>query len=405
MKPKKILILHASVGAGHTRAAEAVAAALAIEAPDVRVSMVDALDLARPWFKSAYGEGYLELVERAPALFGWLFERTDRPPSRRALGDRLRGAVSRWGVSGLDELLAQGWDAVVHTHFLAPELIAARRRSGRSIPPQLTVVTDYDAHRIWANEPCESYCVAGPMAAASLRVHGVPAAAISLTGMPVDPSFAVPVDRVAARRAFGLSGGYPVVVQSAGGRGVGPLEEVHRALLASTVPSELIIVCGRNEAARRRLAGMRPPPRHRVTVLGFTGRMRELLAAADLLVTKPGGLTVGEALACGLPMALVGAIPGQEERNADYLLENGAAVKANTPAGLTGKVEELLSNTARMAEMRVRSGLLGRPRAAFDVARLALELARRRVPAAPAANASFAVNPWAVPGLALLRRR
>ena len=141
-------------------------------------------------------------------------------------------------------------------------------------------------------------------------------------------------------------------------------------------------------------------------VVGFTDRMRDLMAVADLLVTKPGGLTVSEALACGLPMALISPIPGQEVRNADFLLEYGVAVKANSPAALTGKIEELLSSETRLPEMRRRAKALGRPRAAFAVARLALELARGRFPAAArvdealaAAEAPFLISHWAVPGL------
>lgn len=405
-KKPKILVLHASVGAGHTRAAKATAAALLAQAPDADVRVVDALDLARPLFARLYGRGYLKLVERAPALFGLLYELTDRKP-RRGLGDRLRRALQRWGAAGLLDLLEDGgWDAVVHTHFLAPEIACALRREGRLHAPQLVVVTDYDAHRIWAHEPVERYCVAGPAAAASLRAHGVPGEAIAVTGIPVDPAFTQAVDRKTALKEFGLSEGYPVVVQASGGHGVGPVEEVYRALLASTIPSQLVVVCGRNEAARARLAAIRPPGRHRVTLLGFTDRMRQLMAAADLLVTKPGGLTVSEALACGLPMALISPIPGQEERNADYLLENGAAVKASSPAALTGKVEALLASPPRLTEMRRRAEKLGHPLAAGAAARQALGLVRGRAQAAAATDRTLAaaktpilIAHWAIPGL------
>ncbi len=402
----KILVLHASVGAGHTRAAKAVAAAFAAESPQARVEVVDALDLARPLFKRVYGEGYLDLVARAPSLFGLLFDMTDRAPAPGALGDRLRRAAQRWGARELVDFLEAGeWDAVVNTHFLAPELIAALTREGRFDAPQLTVVTDYDAHRIWVHDPCARYCVAGSGAAASLLGHGVPARRVSVTGIPVDPAFASPLDRDAARREFGLCGGYPVVVQSAGGHGVGPLEENYRALLASTVPSEIVVVCGRNEESRRKLAAIRPPARHRAKILGFTDKMRTLMAVADLLVTKPGGLTVSEALASALPMALVNPIPGQEERNADFLLENGAAVKANSAASLTRKVEEILASPRKLVDMRRRARALGRPRAAFDVAREALELARGRSGASASdvalveAKTPFLIGRWAIPGV------
>lgn len=405
-KRPKILVLHASVGAGHTRAAMATAAALAAEAPGADIRVIDALDLARPLFSRLYGKGYLKLVEKAPALFGMLYDITDRKP-RRGLGDRLRRVVQRWGASGLLDLLEDGgWDVVVHTHFLAPELACALRREGRLKAPQLVVVTDYDAHRIWVHEPVERYCVAGPVAEASLRAHGVEEDDIELTGIPVDPAFYAPVDRDAALKEFGLSDGYPVVVQASGGHGVGPVEEVYRALLASTIPSQLVVVCGRNEAARKALAAIRPPARHRVKILGYTDAMRRLMAAADLLVTKPGGLTVSEALACGLPMALINPIPGQEVRNADYLLENGAAVKASSSAALTGKVESLLSSEERLSEMRRRAKKLGRPKAAVAVARQVLELARggaaaAAIPSRPRAalKAPAWIDHWAVPGL------
>jgi processive 1,2-diacylglycerol beta-glucosyltransferase len=376
---ERILVLHASVGAGHTRAAKAVAQALAWEAPAARVEVVDALELARPMFRRAYGDGYLALVERAPALFGMLFDATDRAPSGRAVGERVRRLVQRWGARRLVSLLAGGsWDCVVHTHFLAPELSGALRRAGRFTSPELVVVTDFDAHRIWAGE-ADAYAVASSLADGSLRAHGVDAARIAVSGIPIDLSFASPVSRAESHALFGLSPDLPVVVAASGGHGIGPVEETARALLACQVPAQFVVVCGRNEEARRRVSGLRPPTRHRLKVLGYTDRMRDLMAGADLLVTKPGGLTVSEALACGLPMALVNPIPGQETRNADFLLEAGAAVKAGSPAALTGKIESLLADSRRLAATRKRAKALGRPDAAFAAARRALELARGRL--------------------------
>lgn len=404
---ERVLVLHASVGAGHARAAKAVAQALAWESPSAKVEVVDALELARPLFRRLYGDGYLKLVEKAPSLFGMLYEATDRAPRGRAYGDRLRGLVQRWGARDLLALLERpDWDCVVHTHFLGPELAAALRGAGRMDAPQVVAVTDFDAHRLWAHAGVDAYCVASAQAAASLRAHGADPASVAVTGIPVDLAFASPVARSSARALFGLSDAYPVVLQASGGHGVGPVEEITRALLASTIPSELVVVCGRNEEARRRLAALKAPPRHRLRVLGYTDRMRDLMAAADLLVTKPGGLTVSEALANALPMALINPIPGQETRNADWLLEGGAAVKAVSPAALTGKIETLLSAERRLAEMRRRAKSLGRPQSAFAVARTALELARERLRPSPAkapfaaAAAKVMTSHWAIPGLA-----
>jgi processive 1,2-diacylglycerol beta-glucosyltransferase len=132
------------------------------------------------------------------------------------------------------------------------------------------------------------------------------------------------------------------------------------------------MVAARNEALRKKLQGVAAPPRHRVQVLGFTTEIDELMAAADLVLSKPGGLTTSEALARDGVMVIVNAIPGQESRNSDYLLENGAAIKVNTPATLAYKVTALLRDPERLARLRCNVRRLARPRAAFDVARGAL---------------------------------
>src|SRR5262249_57222547 len=133
-----------------------------------------------------------------------------------------------------------------------------------------------------------------------------------------------------------------------------------------------VVVAGRNEAVRAELAGLAVPPRHRARVLGFTTQIDELMAVADLVVTKPGGLTSSEALASGAAMVIVNPIPGQEARNSDFLLEHGAAIKVNNTATLTHKLTELLHHPERLAQLKATAKSLGRPQAAFDVARRAL---------------------------------
>jgi len=204
----------------------------------------------------------------------------------------------------------------------------------------------------------------------------VPPAATAVTGIPIHPAFSEPKDPAACRARQGLAGDRPVVLLLAGGHGAGPVGEPFRALLETDVPLEVVAVTGRNAEARDRLRALAPPPRHRAHVLGYTDQMDELLAAADLVVTKPGGLTVSEALARGAGLVLVNPIPGQEERNSDYLLEEGAAVKVNHTPTLGFKVAELLRHPERLDRLRANARRLARPRAAFDIAGRALALVR-----------------------------
>jgi processive 1,2-diacylglycerol beta-glucosyltransferase len=365
---KRILVLSASAGAGHLRAAEAVAKAMALEAPGAEARHIDVLTLAGRPFREAYSQFYLKLVERAPALWGFLYDRLDRPPKQ--VPAALRSALHRWNTRRLvDEVRAFAPDAIVSTHFLPADVLGRERRKGRLGAPLGVVITDADVHRLWVHRGVDRYFVARDEAGALLEGLGYGAAQVQVTGIPIDPRFAAAADRPALRRKHGLPDAGPIVLLLGGGFGVGPVRELARALAEARRPALVVVVAGRNEALRRSLVAQAGP---RVRVLGFTTEMHEWMAAADLLVTKPGGLTTAEALARGLPMVLVNPIPGQEERNADALLESGAAVKANTRETLAWKVDSVLGSPERLAALRAAALRAAHPRAAFDVARWAL---------------------------------
>jgi processive 1,2-diacylglycerol beta-glucosyltransferase len=139
------------------------------------------------------------------------------------------------------------------------------------------------------------------------------------------------------------------------------------------VEAQTIVICGKDEALRQRILDDVGEDNPRFRILGFTDRMHELMKISDLFIGKPGGLTTSEALACGLPLAIIQPIPGQEERNSDHLLEEGAAIKCNELTTLPYKIERLLADPARLARMRERARTLGHPDAARIVARTLLE--------------------------------
>jgi processive 1,2-diacylglycerol beta-glucosyltransferase len=306
-------------------------------------------------------------------MLGYFYDLMDRPRSRWRKSDKLRLAVEKLNmISFLRFLKQEPWDIILNTHFLPAELIASLRKKGKLDTPQFTVTTDFETHRLWVNQPCDHYFTATDEGAAYLQHWGVPAADTTVTGIPIHPVFSEPKDRSAVLKRQGLRGDRPIVLQLAGGFGVGPIEEIFRGICAIDVPLEIVVVTGRNEAAKMQLSDVEPSKRHRVKVIGFTDQMDELMAVADLVVSKPGGLTTSEALARGAAMAVVNPIPGQESRNSDFLLENGAAVKINNIATLPHKLATLLRDSSRLARLKANAGRLGRPQAAFDVARRAL---------------------------------
>jgi len=371
---QRIFVMSAAVGAGHLRAAQAVELALRQLAPDAQVRNIDVLELTNAAFRRIYGRAYLDLVNKAPHVLGYIYDLMDKPSrSGKDRRDQFRLAFEKLNLQAFIDLLKeQRPDLAINTHFLPAEIIAHLRRRRRWHIPQTTVTTDFDTHRLWVNQPCEHYFTATEEGALGLAAWGVPRQTITPTGIPIHPAFAQIKERDEVLRRHALRGDRPIVLQLAGGFGVGPIGRIYTALLEVQLPLEIIVVTGRNEQARRGLETITVPPRHRVHLLGFTDQMDELMAAADLLVSKPGGLTTSEALARGLPLAIVQPTPGQEDRNSDFLLENGAAIKINNLAVLAHKVQQVLSDAPRLEMLKQRARALGRPQAAFDVVRQSL---------------------------------
>lgn len=380
MQPR-ILVLSASVGAGHLRAAQAVELALRRRLPAATVQNIDVLTLTNAAFRKLYGEAYLDLVNKAPHVLGYFYDLMDRPSrSGRNRGDRMRLLVQKLNLKRFTKLIREEpWDLAINTHFLPAEMIASLRRDGKTTLPQVTVTTDFETHRLWVNQPCDLYCTATEEGALYLQHWGVPAEQTVVTGIPIHPVFAEPKDRGECLRRHGLSGDRPVVLQLAGGFGVGPIARILEQVLTVTRPLEVVVAAGRNEKAKKQLEAVRPPARHRLKILGFTDQIDELMAVADLVISKPGGLTTSETLARGAAMAVVNPIPGQESRNSDFLLENGAAIKVNNLATLSHKLAALLDSDRRLSTLKENARRLGKPNAAFDVVDRALELINRRV--------------------------
>jgi processive 1,2-diacylglycerol beta-glucosyltransferase len=377
MKTKpRVLLLSATSGAGHVRAAQALEKAFSGRG-DCIVEHIDALQHVSKLFQRVYDKTYISMVRRAPELMGVLYERTDQPwhhPRRRLALDRLN-------TGPMIRLLKRVQpDLCVATHFLPAEIIAWLIAKRKLRARNAIVVTDYDVHAMWLCRTVDRYYVAIDEAAEYLARIGVPREALRITGIPVDPLFAKPLDRHEARRHFGLAAEATVILVAAGGYGIGPVEQLVKDLLALQRPWQVVAIAGKSEKIRERLekvartAGKLSDGSPKLCGVGFTTEMDQYMAAADLLVGKAGGLTTSEALARALPMALIEPIPGQEERNADHLLEAGAAIRCNNLPAAAWKIAKLLDDPARLTRMRDAARSLGRPGAAAAIAEDAIRL-------------------------------
>ena len=362
-----LLLLHATAGAGHTRAAQAIAAALRIAGQD-DFRVVDSLDCTTAFFRKMYAQAYLDLVQTAPALWGYLYERHDVVKPAKSRSRRARLAFDKINSRAFNTLLREEAPrAILCTHLLPLELLSDLKGRGKLNTPVHAVVTDISPHAFWVYPHIDHYHVATAAGARELEQKGIAPERIHVSGIPVDPVFAERTPAPVMRQTLGLPE-RPTVLLLSGGFGVGPLLAMLDSFVDEDCGLSLVVVAGKNaelEAACRARAASLPLP---VSVHGFVNNIHQFMDAADLVVTKPGGLTSNEILAKGKPMMLVAPIPGQEQRNCEYLLEEGAAVRLYDAADAAWHFRTLFADPERMRAMQANARRIARPDAAANIA-------------------------------------
>src|SRR5919202_4381 len=362
----RVLILHASVGAGHKRAGEALAAAFALRQPG-QVELADVLDYANPLFREAYAQSYLQMTDKVPGLWNYVYEQTDRDIFRftaeiRALADAI-------AARGLHRLLREyGPRLIVCTHFLPVEVLAARKARARLHQPLYCVLTDYAAHAFWAYKNVDGYFVATDQTRAQLIERGVAPELIRVTGIPVDPAVAIPKQSSEARASLHLTADRPVVTLFGGGIDSRDVRLMVEGLLRCGLHGALVVVGGRNRGLPEELRDLQGSEALELRTLGFVDYVDDLVVASDVVITKAGGLAVSEVLGRATPMIIINPIPGQEESNADYLAAVGAAIGIRLPEHVPFAVTQLLGDSLRLRQMHESAAHAARPRAAIDIA-------------------------------------
>ena len=369
---KRVLLLSASAGAGHVRAAQALEKAFQeigeASGEQREVQHLDVLNYTNKVFRNLYSKAYIDLVNKMPEVPGWFYDKLDKPWKN----ERRRLALDKLNTRPLVKLLRQYQpDLIVCTHFLPAEIVSWLRAKERLTSRQVIVVTDFDVHAMWLVHHYEHYFVAIDEARVYLEALGIPAEKITVSGIPIDPVFAQLKDKQNMRTKHGLSADRTTILLSAGGFGVGSVDALIAALMPLQHRAQIVAICGRNDELKERLSReasqLKPDATVLVKPFGYTTEMDELMTASDLVLGKPGGLTTCEALAKGLVFVIVNPIPGQEERNSDHLLEAGVGIRSNNLPTLAYKLDRLLADSDRFATMQQNSRRMGRPNAAKEI--------------------------------------
>lgn len=366
-RPQKVALFSVSAGAGHVRAAQALQAAAERWYPGVETVHVDLMDLVPKLFRKVYTDTYIKIVESHPALWGYLYDRADQEKADSTL-NRLRIGIERLNTQKLIKVLRDiNPDHVICTHFLPAQLLSRKIVKGAFTRPVWVQVTDFDLHALWVHENMAGYFAANDEVAWRMAERGIPRNTIHVTGIPVMPVFSENRSRAECARELGLDPDMKTLLMMSGGAGIGGIETLAERLVQIDEDFQLVALAGRNERLLHNLRKIAVRQTTRLFPLGYTRTIERVMAVSDLAITKPGGLTTSECLAVGLPMIVISPIPGQEERNADFLLENGAALKACGAAALAYRVGMLIHDPGRLSILRDNALRLGKPEAARAV--------------------------------------
>lgn len=365
---KKVLVLSASVGAGHLSAASAIEKELKRQNAAEEIKNIDVLEYTNPLFRRLYGKAYIEMVNTMPEVLGWIYESLDKPWQN----EKRRLALDRLNTQPFIKLIKKEQpDIAICTHFLPSEIISWLRAKNKIDTKQAIVVTDFDAHAMWLAHYFEHYFVALEETKIHLSKIGIPNKKITVSGIPIDPIFAEKKDKLEMREKHGLDKDKLTIIVSAGGFGVGNIELLLEALSELKTPSQIIAICGRNKKLKAKIDKFAIEKLNNEQVkflpIGYTKQMDEYMSASDLIVGKPGGLTTSESLAKGLIFVIVNPIPGQEERNSDHLLEKGCAIKCNTLPTLAYKIDKLFSDKEKLEVMKKNIKNLATPNSSESV--------------------------------------
>jgi len=371
--PIRVLLLSAEFGSGHRAAAEAIAQACRSLSADCEAVVVQ----SHSPLLGLFARAYLWQIRYTPGLYRRLYRLPPGPPLRWLVLRVLSGPVKR----ALDEHRP---DVVVGTHpFPAGTALHLMRRSQLQPAPVVMALTDFSPHGFWIWPGVARYCVASPEAARELVRRGAEAGAVMATGIPVSTALLESLRNGATCDAAAHDSTAPDssasrvrrVLVIGGGLGLGPIAAAVDALLSLPRPDlRVTVICGRNEALLNRIR-RRHGGDPRLTALGYTSDVPRHMSAADLLVTKPGGVTCAEALAMGLPMLLLDPLPGHEEENAAYLAGTGAAGVVTLERLAEAADELLFRDPGRLSAMAAAARKAGYPASALRIAAEVLALA------------------------------
>ncbi len=357
----KIIISYASAGTGHFRAAEALYNYFKKNCPHQDIEIIDVLEKTNPLFRNLYRYGYPFLVNHALWLWGFAFWIT-RVKYLRPVTRAIASVINRLNTNDFIKfLIHRNADFIICTHFLPSEIAAYLKRAGRLRPKLVTVITDFGVHPFWIADITDMYIVASDFSKEQLILQGVKESKIKVLGIPIDTKFLNQYDKDALCKKFALESNKFTVLIVTGSFGIGEIENVVDLLYKEV---QVLAVCARNKILYAKLKKKNYPG---LRVFGFIDNIQELMAVSDIIITKPGGLTIAESLTMGLLPIFITSIPGQETENAAFLAGKSIGINIKDISSIKGIVLDFKNYPDKLKSIKEKIKQEKKPTAIRDL--------------------------------------
>lgn len=366
----KALILSVSTGGGHGRAAEAIKESILLNEPDSEVKIIDTLKYISPFLDKLVVGTYLKSIRYYPSFFKFLYKHTDD-----------EGKFLKPSILGNDFLTKQllptiieyDPDILIATHAFTAQILSVLRKKFAWSKASVVVMTDYASHAFWVHRNVDAYVVSNEDMIPELVLRGRKKESVYPYGIPISKAFMELNSKEEIYETLGLEEKKTITIMG-GSLGIGNIEDILEEICDIPMNFQVLVLTGKNEKLYDKITSDCAKSDKKIVALPYSDRMNDILSITDILITKPGGLTITESFITGTPLAVYSAIPGHEVQNADYLFRHELAIDLGTGANCGPKIQSLLSDDIRLKQMKMRSLRNGKPFASQNIYDLSRKL-------------------------------
>ena len=368
-KPKRVLLMYISPVSGHRQGAVAIAKSIKSLEPESEIKNINGFGYTYPLMEKIINTAYMGVIKRAPQIWEYLYDN----PKVIKFSQKWKTNIHKSSHQKLKPLFDEFKpDVVVCTQAFPCGMVADYKKDENLPITVIGVLTDYAPHLYWLHDGVDFYVVPSESAKERYVKEGVSPEKIKVLGIPIRMKFAEKVSKDEIAQKLGLDVNLPTVLIMGGGQGLGPMKEAVKSLIRLKRSLQLIVICGTNVKLVHWIKKVQRKTQKKIVYYDYANNVDELMEVSSLIVSKPGGMTTSECLAKGLPMVIVDPIPGQEERNSQFLVKEGIALRVDDKRHIGSSIDQLLSDPKRLASMRQAALLNGKPMAAENIAKLIL---------------------------------